>query len=232
MKRPQKLLLAVLFALLVVPGSSQAQSWKDSLAARLSSRMVVASVTSDRLRITKPGTVLLVQLEGVSASPGKDASYLKNHLRDGQVQQAKGLAAALSNKKTNRDYRVGERVYLTKIDVNDNDIQLFLISTETNQIQVDGNSQQTRYKAVLQVDFPKGTLAATDAAAIERVISSALKLASEESGPKTVELGQTPEQVEGALGKPETILKLALKTIWVYKALKVTFVDGKVSDVQ
>lgn len=216
----------------MLPGLLGAQSWKDSLAAQLSAKMTPANVSSDRLRITRPGKVLLVQMDGISASPGKDASYLKNHLRNGQIEQAKGLAAALSSKKTNRDYRMDERVYLTKIDVNDNDIQLFLISAETNQILVDGNTQQTRYKAALQVDFPKGTLATTDAAAIEKTIASALKIEGADAGPKTIELGQTPEQVEAVLGKPETILKLGAKTIYVYKALKVTFTDGKVSDVQ
>jgi hypothetical protein len=53
--------------------------------------------------------------------------------------------------------------------------------------------------------------------------------------PVTVELGQTPQQVEAALGKPETILKPAVGTIrYVYaaKGIKVTFKNGKVSDIQ
>lgn len=223
---------ALLALVTLAAGELRAQAWKDSLTARLSTRLTPASVSSDRLRITRPGTALLVQAEGISASPGKDASYLKNHLREGRIEQAKGLAAALSNKNTNRDFRVGERVFVTKIDVNDNDVQLFLISSETNQILVSGNSQQTRYKAVLQVDFPKGTLETTMLAEIEKTLSAALKIEASELGPKTVELGQSPDQVEAVLGKPETILKLGAKTIYVYKATKVTFVDGKVSDVQ
>jgi hypothetical protein len=50
--------------------------------------------------------------------------------------------------------------------------------------------------------------------------------------PQTIEKGQTPEQVEAAMGKPDKIVNLGSKQIYVYKDLKVTFVNGKVSDVQ
>jgi hypothetical protein len=50
--------------------------------------------------------------------------------------------------------------------------------------------------------------------------------------PQTIEKGQTPDQVSGSLGKPDKIVNLGSKQIWVYKDLKVTFVNGKVSDVQ
>jgi hypothetical protein len=50
---------------------------------------------------------------------------------------------------------------------------------------------------------------------------------------KTVEKGQTFDQVLSILGKPDKILNLGTKMIYVYKDLvKVTFLDGKVSDVQ
>jgi hypothetical protein len=50
--------------------------------------------------------------------------------------------------------------------------------------------------------------------------------------PQTVEKGQSPDQVEAALGKPDKIVNLGTKMIYVYKDLKVTFLNGKVSDVQ
>ena len=49
---------------------------------------------------------------------------------------------------------------------------------------------------------------------------------------KTIELGQTPVQVEAILGKPETVINLGSKVTYAYKTMKVIFVDGKVSDVQ
>jgi len=50
--------------------------------------------------------------------------------------------------------------------------------------------------------------------------------------PPTVELGQTKDMVVAILGQPQKTAKLAGKEIYFYKDLKVTFKDGKVSDVQ
>jgi hypothetical protein len=38
--------------------------------------------------------------------------------------------------------------------------------------------------------------------------------------------------VTTALGQPEKMVNLGKKQIYVYKDLKITFVDGKVTDVQ
>jgi hypothetical protein len=50
--------------------------------------------------------------------------------------------------------------------------------------------------------------------------------------PQQIEKGQTPDQVKAALGTPDKIVNLGSKQIYVYKDLKVTFLNGKVSDVQ
>jgi outer membrane protein assembly factor BamE (lipoprotein component of BamABCDE complex) len=45
-------------------------------------------------------------------------------------------------------------------------------------------------------------------------------------------LGQTKDQVVAAMGQPVRIADLGKKQIYYYKDLKITFVDGKVTDVQ
>jgi hypothetical protein len=50
--------------------------------------------------------------------------------------------------------------------------------------------------------------------------------------PQQIEKGQTPDQVKAAIGTPDKIVNLGAKQIYVYKDIKVTFVNGKVSDVQ
>jgi hypothetical protein len=50
--------------------------------------------------------------------------------------------------------------------------------------------------------------------------------------PPTVSLGQTPQQVVGILGEPLRKAKVGIKEIYSYKDLKVTFVNGKVKDIQ
>jgi hypothetical protein len=50
--------------------------------------------------------------------------------------------------------------------------------------------------------------------------------------PAQIEKGQTPDQVKAAIGVPDKIINLGAKQIYVYKDIKVTFINGKVSDVQ
>ena len=52
------------------------------------------------------------------------------------------------------------------------------------------------------------------------------------AAPASIQLGQTVDQVVAILGQPERIANLGSKQIYAYKDLKVTFIDGKVSDVQ
>ena len=51
--------------------------------------------------------------------------------------------------------------------------------------------------------------------------------------PKELKIGQTKDQVVANFGQPEKVVKLGTKEIYYYKDLgKVTFVNGKVTDVQ
>jgi hypothetical protein len=50
--------------------------------------------------------------------------------------------------------------------------------------------------------------------------------------PQTIQMGMTPDQVQGSLGQPQKVVNLGPKQIYVYKDLKVTFLNGKVVDVQ
>jgi hypothetical protein len=52
------------------------------------------------------------------------------------------------------------------------------------------------------------------------------------AAPASVELGQTVDSVQAALGTPTRIANLGPKVIYYYNGMKVTFKDGKVSDVQ
>jgi hypothetical protein len=48
----------------------------------------------------------------------------------------------------------------------------------------------------------------------------------------TISLGMSIAEVETALGRPRNTVDLGAKTIYLYKDLKVTFLKGRVSDVQ
>jgi hypothetical protein len=50
--------------------------------------------------------------------------------------------------------------------------------------------------------------------------------------PASIQMGMTVDQVEAALGTPDKKVTIGAKIIYVYKDLKVTFTNGKVSDAQ
>ena len=61
---------------------------------------------------------------------------------------------------------------------------------------------------------------------------AAAQPAPAQTPPPEIKLGQTIDEVVAALGQPERIATGESKKIYFYKDLKVTFVNGKVSDVQ
>lgn len=50
--------------------------------------------------------------------------------------------------------------------------------------------------------------------------------------PVTIALGQTRDQVIAGFGQPVRIAKIGTKEIFFYKDLKVTFIDGKVTNAE
>ena len=50
--------------------------------------------------------------------------------------------------------------------------------------------------------------------------------------PPTITLGQTMDQVVASFGRPLKVAKAGVKSIFYYKDMKITFTNGKVSDVE
>ncbi len=55
---------------------------------------------------------------------------------------------------------------------------------------------------------------------------------SKRSSLQTISMGQTVDEVTATMGAPDSVVNLGSKAIYVYQDMKVTFKDGKVSDVQ
>lgn len=67
----------------------------------------------------------------------------------------------------------------------------------------------------------------------EKQVAEAPRVAPVTTAPVTLRLGMTPEEVELAQGaRPQKVIDLGGKKIFVYSDMKITFVDGKVTDVQ
>jgi len=188
----------------------------------------------DRLRITQPGTVLVIQKEGIYANPSIDYGNLTTKVVDGNVQGPKGFGAAFFSNQNDRSLKIGTTVYVTRIAVTNKAVRFDIITCDTSDISVHGNTKNVRFSATVAFEFPEGVLEAADANTIKKAIDVLLLPQSEAQAvqTKTVEIGQTPDQVKSILGPPEKVVKLGAKELFVYKDMKVVFQDGKVADVQ
>jgi hypothetical protein len=217
------------------PAPVYGQAWKDSLETALELAYPLAkraSMSPDR--ITRQGVVLVIRRDGITADPSSDLTLSVTKVRDGQVGESGGATTALFSKTKSRSFKTGERVYLVDIKMGKNDVSLLLLTLDMFDVTNKGTTKQTRYKGSVKFEFPEGYLATATVPdvkqAIEAVVAPEAAVAA--AATKTISLGQTRAQVEDILGKPDRIVDLGVKVIYVYKDMKVTFLEGKVADVQ
>jgi hypothetical protein len=246
--------LAVSVGVVLVAGilgveAAQAQdSAASSLVDQLKTQYKLAKMGSDAngWSVVEAGTVLVIQKGGILGVPPGNATMAPATYKDGDLHRPNGFGVALLGQNT-RQLTIGEKVYITKIDVHTKNDKIMLTIVECDPCN--GVQQPTSYKSAVVFQFPKDYLSKADPSQIKDVIS--LVLAPDASGqqqeaetqqeqapdqtvppPQTIQLGQTIDQVKTALGQPEKIVDLGQKQIYVYKDLKITFVNGKVADVQ
>jgi hypothetical protein len=171
----------------------------------------------------------------------------------------KSIMGRFGKEQTTHLFQVGDKVYPSKVDVNvaKDTVAMTVVACDT----CNKTDPPTYNKAQVVFQFPKGSLVKAGAGEVEDVIGQVLSISEEEqqSGdqdnqqqgndqgqqqgggnqqpqpqaePQSIEKGMTTDQVEAAMGKPEKIVNLGPKKIYVYKDLKVTFLNGKVFDVQ
>jgi hypothetical protein len=187
----------------------------------------------DYNRITNPGPTFTVQNPNIYADMANTRQLITNtEVENGTVHQSTSYASALSNSSQSRNLKVGETVYITKLKLTPTVIQMELLTTD--QVTL-GDGRTTRYRAevTFHIDTSNPASKADDAKKlIDPVLVSSSAASAQASQSKTVNLGMTVDQVKQALGEPDKTINLGPKTIFVYKDIKVVFVDSKVSDVQ
>jgi hypothetical protein len=153
----------------------------------------------------------------------------------------------------------GDKVYPTKIDVSlDKDtVTMGIVACDT----CNKTDPPTYNKANVIFQFPKGTLGKAGAGEVEDTIGQLLSISDDsqqaqggqqqggqdqgqqqqqqqapqqqqQAQPQTIQMGMTTDQVVAALGQPEKMVNLGMKQLYIYKDMKVTFIAGKVADVQ
>jgi hypothetical protein len=280
-------ILTILSCAVIAPTSAggQAVSLQEQLQAQY--KNVKMGSDTGGYSVVEKGTLLAIQKGGILGVPYSDKTVLVTKFEGGTVHSPNNMmvegkkrllghfSQTSSQGQTTKLLAVGDKVYPTKIDVSveKDTVTMGIVACDT----CNKTDPPTYNKANVVFQFPKGSLAAGNAGAVEDIIGQLLSISNDEAAqdqggqnqqggdqqgggqqggaqqgqqggqqqggqaqqaaappaePQTIQLGQTTDEVVGALGQPDKIVNLGAKQIYVYKDLKVTFLKGKVSDVQ
>jgi len=263
--------VAVIIAGLLPAGIANAQGGADSLESQLAAKYKVAKIGQDSsgISVTDPGTVLVIKKGGILSVTSSNMVVIPSYVKDGQVHSANGNAMAGVSKllkwknvsdptgSTTAETKfltIGEKVYVSKIDVNRKDSKVSMAIIECDSCNSVQDASQRKAQVIFQ--FPKDYLAGADGGQVADVIGQVLEVQPEEAAqqdqpqdaqqgqqqaqqpeapaqpPPTIQLGQTMDEVKGLLGEPTKVVNLGVKQIYIYKDMKVVFLRGKVADVQ
>ena len=232
---------------------SRAIAQTPSLQEQLNAQYKLAKVgrATGVWTVLEPGTVLEIQKGGIAGVPPTIAVQCPSKYEGGNLKQPASFCIGMAGPQNVRYLTVGEKVYPSKLDVNIGKDKVSIAIFECDSCN--GVAQLSSYRSEVVFQFPKGFLASASAGQVEDTIGQVLSVSSGETQqpqaqaggaepqqappepqpePQTIRIGQTVDQVVAALGKPPKIVDLGAKQIYVYKDLKVTFTNGKVSDVQ
>ena len=213
-------------------GAPNSRAMREALVADYPlTKVGVVMFKTDYNRITQPGVILAVRLPGIYADVANTQDAIVNtNFANGQVSQATGFAAAFgSNTGHSRTLNPNEKVYVTDVLVKRDAVQLELLTVDVTTL---ADGQGTRYRAELNVKLPGlDTMTPADVKkAIDTVIADPAGASAVQS--KTVKLGMSADEVKQSLGNPDKIVDLGAKQVFIYKDMKIIFMEGKVSDVQ
>jgi hypothetical protein len=268
--RTVKGIAAILLGLIPVTIANAQNGGADSLESQLAVKYKVAKVGQDStgISVTDPGTVLVIKKGGILSVASTNMVVIPSYVKDGQVHSANGNAMQGVSKllkwknvsdptgSTTAETKfltIGEKVYVSKIDVNRKDSKVSMAIIECDSCNSVQDASQRKAQVVFQ--FPKDYLAGADGGQISDVISQVLEIQPEEAAqqdqpqdaqqgqqaqqpeapaqpPPTIQLGQTIDEVTNLLGTPTKVVNLGVKQIYIYKDMKVVFLRGKVADVQ
>ena len=272
--RTVKGVAVILLGLIPVAIANAQNGGADSLESQLAAKYKVAKVGQDStgISVTDPGTVLVIKKGGILSVASTNMVVIPSYVKDGQVHSANGNAMQGVSKllkwknvsdptgSTTAETKfltIGEKVYVSKIDINRKDSKVSMAIIECDSCNSVQDASQRKAQVVFQ--FPKDYLAGADGGQISDVINQVLEIQPEEAAqqdqpqdaqqgqqqaqqpqqpespaqpPPTIQLGQSIDDVTNLLGTPTKVVNLGVKQIYIYKDMKVVFLRGRVADVQ
>ncbi len=248
---------AVAFAM-IATGMLAAQAGDPgAIQQKLNAQFKVTTTTADRTDIVTAGDVVQLHKPGVVMFSADSPLPPTNVYKDGKMGQGFGTAMAMTNPQTQqRRFVPEEKCWVTRIMVQKDGVSFDLYSDPYNDIHYYGTLKISYpdKKAVPRVDSflksvaevitvvpsedqagqqaPPPRQAPVAAPAPPPMQAIAPPPPPTDTPPPTIALGQTKDQVTAAFGQPTRLAKLGVKEIYYYKDMKVTFTNGKVSNVE
>jgi hypothetical protein len=246
--------LAALLVTISVSAWTQQPNSTEAIKQALVSKYALTTTSTDKGDNVTAGAILVVKRADLLAVAAEQNTY-----KDTKISHA-GITPAANGSTPNRTLAVGEKVWMTGIDV---------LPTEAVFTLVTDAYSGVRYTATLSFPFPKGVAPSADhvAAMVAEVFdiqppaggarfANTAAVAAPASpaqatpapvaqvkptdvppsapvDPTLVAVGQTIEQVVSKFGRPDRLARLsATKQVYFYKGAKVTFINGKVTSVE
>jgi hypothetical protein len=248
------MILGIIAAVFIFLPVAHGQQQKAEVQQRLGAQFVLTQLTPDKADVVVAGTVVALQKDGLLMCGVIGATGVMNHpatsmYKDGKISQDFALGpAVVTGRKyvrprtdcgnaAQRVFDSGETLWVTKAYADDEKIVFRFYSDPIDnvrywgelQVPYSGNTPDQVMNRVAEVLSVRSN---SDAASNSGASDQTQPAATDAPPPKMISLGQERDEVVGTLGQPQKIVKLGAKEIDYYPDMKVTFVNGKVADVQ
>ncbi len=220
----------------------------------------IKAAIESRYRLTIPGflgnykeigSVLVVQKEGLRADRPR-SNFKPTVIKGGQIVTAGGGTLPLGN-NVDGNLKIGDRLYLYGFRCGDDNVEFLLFTVKDFVVTGSGTRGPIPLQASTRFQYDGGLAVVTtnqvmdDIGAWFKTESGVREYAEPaakaepkakvdaESGniaTRAVQLGQTQEEVIAILGAPDKKILLGAKTVYVYRNLKLVFIDGKLTDAE
>jgi hypothetical protein len=201
----------------------------------------------------KSDLVLVIQKDGIVGVSPPTAVVCPTTFKDNALHPPNAICL-MAVKNNSKLIGSNTKVHPTGVSVNLKNEKVSLNIVECDSCN--GVQEPSSFKAQVVFQFPKGYLESAEVDQVQGFIGQVLaedtgggdqqqqggdaqaqqqapqQNAAPAQAPAEITLGQTMDQVQASFGQPDKIVNLGPKQIYVYKDLKVTFINGKVVNVQ
>jgi hypothetical protein len=225
-----------------------AGDWRAAIEQRVASAYPLTQPTGDKTDIVTPGGVIVLQKNTLAMyAPGSLGNA--NTYKGGRISN--GFMGALCAPPNCRKFVRGEKFWLTEVSAREDGLMLSFLSDPLPDSRFAGSLKLPWAKGsrhtpeemlplvaeVISVDASAPPLAPAAAPVAPQQTLAPIApppppVDQPAAPPASITVGQSRDQVTAALGQPTRVANVGAKQILFFQGLKVTLVNGKVTEVQ